>query len=219
MQTRADFLAAGSSAAIAAVASPKPSPSATIGPLQFDLAAFDAATAKNVPHKHLFADTKLARGGVLDAVQNTLDAYASLGVAPSQVATVVVLYHGPSLALALDDAVWRDLLVAAIAKAPPSARADLEPYRKAIGNPFLRSDTPDARTVPRLVKQGTLFFVCNNAVKGFSDLLGTATGKGAKAVYERLAGGLLAGATLVPAGVWAIHALQERHYTYLQTSL
>lgn len=36
--------------------------------------------------------------------------------------------------------------------------------------------------------------------------------------HRRMANGLVSGAMLVPAGVWAIHALQETAITYLQAT-
>jgi intracellular sulfur oxidation DsrE/DsrF family protein len=38
-------------------------------------------------------------------------------------------------------------------------------------------------------------------------------------VYDRLTKALVPSASVVPAGVWAVHAIQERRFTYLQTTL
>lgn len=231
MHTRADFLAAGAVAAgaFAAMApalgadaaspTPSPAPAAAIPQLKFDLAAFDAATSKDVKHRHMFASTKLQGGDVLDAVTSTQDAYALVGEPAASMLMAVVLYHGPSIGMAFNDQIWRELLVPAIGKVPERMRPDLADYKDAKGNPFLKSSKPDEASVERLVSTGTLFFVCNNAVQGFSRLFARMTNTTPLAVYKRLAGGLVPGASLVPAGVWAVHALQERHFTYLQTTL
>ncbi|HVA33492.1 MAG TPA: hypothetical protein VNG31_05050, partial [Candidatus Baltobacteraceae bacterium] len=122
MATRQSFIAAnllaGSLAALAAAAparanspSPSPAPKETIPPLEFDLAAFDAAAARPASHRHMFATTKVAGGVVLHAVQNTLDAYALLKEPLGAVTTAVVLYHGASITMAFDDAIWKELIV------------------------------------------------------------------------------------------------------------
>lgn len=221
MQTRGEFLATG---AIAALASPKASPSAapagsSEAPFAFDLAAFDAMTSKPADHRHMFASTKLSGGTVLDAVKNTLDAYSSLGIAPSGVSTAVVLYHGSALGLAFSDRIWKNLLVPAIPQAPPFVRADLADHEHAAANPFWKPKKPGDASVSGLLEGGTMFFVCNHAMHGFAGLLAAKTQRLSADVYDELVAGLVPGAKLVPAGVWAVSALQERHYTYLQTTL
>jgi hypothetical protein len=96
----------------------------------------------------------------------------------------------------------------------------LADYTGAKNNPFLRpGKDPDAPSIEQLVKAGTLFYVCNNAAHGFAMLLGRLTKQTPASVYDRLVAGLAPGVVLVPAGVWAIQALQERHFTTLQTTL
>jgi intracellular sulfur oxidation DsrE/DsrF family protein len=218
MQTRKDFLAAGAVAALLPVAANAAAPAPSASPAAhektdfvFDLAAFDAATSRPAQHRNAFASTKIDDGTVLRAVENTLDAYESVKVPLSSVLPAVVLYHGSSIAMAFDDAIWKEYLIPSIPKAPEDLRADIAGYAKATGNPFPQ--------VGKLVSKGTLFFVCNNATLGFATFIGRLRGEETDAVYARLAGGLLPGASLVPAGVWAVHALQERRFTYLQTTL
>jgi intracellular sulfur oxidation DsrE/DsrF family protein len=148
-----------------------------------------------------------------------LDAYASLNVPASDVATAVVLYHGASIALAFDDAIWKALFGPAIPKLSQRVRADVAEYAHATANPFLSSSKPGATTVGSLIANGTLFFVCNHAVRGFAETLAPIAKRPAGSVYGELAAGLVPGATLVPAGVWAVGALQERGFTYLQTTM
>lgn len=230
MHTRADFLAAGALAALipslgtaaqaqdAALAATPP-PADAIPPLSFDLAAFDAATGKPASHRPMFASTKLAGGTVLDAVKSTLDAFALLKEPLASVSSAVVLYHGASIMLAFDDGVWQELLLPAFPKLPPHIRDDVADYKDAHGNPFHKPAKPDQVSVDGLAKSGTLFFVCNNATEGFAHLLAGITKSSQLKVYRQLVAGLVQNASLVPAGVWAVHALQERRYTYLQTTL
>jgi intracellular sulfur oxidation DsrE/DsrF family protein len=92
-------------------------------------------------------------------------------------------------------------------------------YKGTRTNPFLKSTKPEEASVESLVKGGTIFFACNNATQGFAHLLASIAKSPPRAMYDRLVAGLVPGASLVPAGVWAVHALQDRHYTYLQTTL
>jgi hypothetical protein len=238
MSTRKSFLASG--AALAALApavaaaspSPAPSPQAkaspepSIPPLAFGLAAFDAALATTATHRHLFASTKIDGGEVFGAMRGTLKAYADIGVAVSDVRPVAVLYHGASIALAFDDSMWNEYFLPANAKDDP-AHAEIhkdfasviDPKKK--GNPCLHREGGDYdSSIESLVADaGARFFICNNAARGFAGLLAHRTGKSAADVYKELAAHLVPNAMLVPAGVWAVHAVQERHYTLLQTSL
>jgi hypothetical protein len=227
MPSRRTFLAAGALAAAipaaaalpagAAPASPAPEP--TIAPLAFDLAHFDAIANRAARHRNMFATTKLERGSALEAVKNTLDAYALLKEPLDAIATAVVLYHGASIVMAFDDAVWKELLVPAIPKAPSFVKPDLTAYERATANPFLVAKNNGDTSVPALVRSGTSFFVCNNAAKGFAGFVAHALGGRPVDVYAQMVSGLVPGALLVPAGVWAVHALQERKYTYLQATL
>ncbi|HTU82838.1 MAG TPA: hypothetical protein VMF61_11950 [Candidatus Acidoferrales bacterium] len=229
MSSRRDFLNAGALAAlaptIAATPAPlpspssKPSPEPSFPPLAFDLAGFDAATSKPAQHRHMFASRTLDGGLVLDAIQTTLNAYASIGTTVSSVATAAVLYHGLSIMLAFDDAIWRDLLVPVAAKLPGAAKTDFAKYTNAKGNPFRKPGSPDDPSMAGLAAGGTLFFVCNYAARGFAEFMAHANGLAPAAVYDRMSKNMLPGASLVPAGVWAVHALQDRHYTYEQVTM
>jgi intracellular sulfur oxidation DsrE/DsrF family protein len=231
MHSRADFLASGTLAAIGATtgrskpaATPSPpasisEPPETIPPLAFDLAAFDARTTAPAAHRHLFAATKMHGGEPLGAVDSTQQAYKLIGVPITGVMTAMVLYHGTSIMMAFDDAVWRTFFVPALPHFPPFAAEDVAAYTAAKGNPLRTAMKPDDASMESLAATGTMFFVCNNAAKGFAHLLGATLKKPPLDVYHEMVAGLLPGASLVPAGVWAIHALQERRFTYLQTTI
>ena len=227
MTSRKDFLAAGALAALVPAAAqastdptttPSPVPTPSIPPLTFDLAAFDAACARRAEHRHMFASKAIDGGSAFDAVKSTLDAYAAIGVEATAVATSVVLYHF-SFALGFDDDAWLQIFFPAIARLPEDLRTIFDPYKNAKSNPFFKSKSAFGSSYDQLAKGGTLFYVCNNATRGFSFALAKALGRSPADVYRHLAGGLLPGASLVPAGVWAIHALQERRFTYLQATM
>ena len=235
MQTRLDFLGAATLAALApvaadAAASPSPAPAAspaaqpTIGPLPFDLAAFDAALETSAPHKHLFAATKLESGLVLGQMRGTLKAYAEIGTPLTDVRPAAVFYHGGSIMLAFDDAAWNAYFI----PMQPKTAAGANEYSKDFatvwdgqkrGNPCLhKTGSADDTSIEGLTQDGARFFVCNNAAKGFAGFIARALKKSPLEVYRGMVAHLLPNAMLVPAGVWAVHAVQERHYTLLQTT-
>lgn len=218
MTTRRAFIAA--SAALAAVpgvasaqsASPEPSPSKPPFPkLNFNLAGFDAMLEREVPHKHLFAARNYDRGGIFDALMSTMDAYHDLGIAASSVSPVVVLYH-TAIPLGFDDYAWKTYFIPWFferKKNDPSIAKDID---------TLVDGRKDATIDTFVADYGLHTFVCNNALSAVSESVAKSQRKRAAAVYEDLSGHLVRNATIVPAGVWAVHAIQEQKYTLLQTS-
>ncbi|MGA8535393.1 MAG: hypothetical protein WB615_14895 [Candidatus Tumulicola sp.] len=239
MHTRSDFLATGTLAmltpALAGATSPspssspspspKPSSEPTIPPLAFDLAGFDATLNVAAAHRHVFASTKVDGGIVLGAMRNTLNAYADVGIALHDVFPVAVLYHGASVMLAFDDAMWKEYFIPLHAKPMKNAEfaKDFDSIydAKTHGNPCLhkKGGHEDISIESLIADAGAHFFVCNNATKGFAEFLATRFKKKSLTVYHDLAAHLVPNASLVPAGVWAVLAIQERKYTLLQTSL
>jgi hypothetical protein len=233
VQTRSDFLAAGTFAmltpALASAAtptpSPKPSPEPSIPPLHFDLAGFDAILNVAAQHRHLFASTKLAGGVVLSSMRNTLNAYVDIGVSLRDVFPVATFYHGGSVLLAFDDAMWNEYFIPLRRRGTQNdefAKDFGSVYdAKTHGNPCLhkKGGREDTSIESLVADAGARFFVCNNATQGFARYLATHAKKPAVEVYQDLVAHLVPNATLVPAGVWAVHAIQERRYTLLQTSV
>jgi hypothetical protein len=227
MTTRKDFLAVGAlAAAIPDIAlGDAPAQNTPSGKLSFDVEGFTQLLDSSQSHKLLFAACELNGGEVLGAIRNTLNAYRDIGVTWNDVFPVAVLYHGLSICLAFDDSIWNGYIIPLQGKRPKeSAQAkQIASVRKAgtPGNPCLREQGGENDTSIRslVADVGTRFFVCNNAVHGVSNLLATALGKSADAVYGDLVHHLVPNAMLVPAGVWAVHAIQEQRFTLLQTSL
>ncbi|MGB6986518.1 MAG: hypothetical protein WBD74_11145 [Candidatus Aquilonibacter sp.] len=227
MTTRKDFLAAGAfAAAMPAVAlgdAPPSHPSSA--KLDFDVEAFTQLLDSSQSHKLLFAACEINGGEVFGAMRNTLNAYRDIGVTWNDVLPVAVLYHGLSICLALDDAIWNEYVIPLQGKRPKdSAQAkQIASVRKngGTGNLCLREQGGENDTSVRALigDAGARFFVCNNAVHGVANLIATALAKSPDAVYSDLAHRLVPNAMLVPAGVWAVHAIQEQRFTLLQTSL
>jgi intracellular sulfur oxidation DsrE/DsrF family protein len=216
MTTRKTFLAAG--AALAALGVPLDAPA------KDTQAAFEEAVRTNAPHKHLFAATRFAGGDVINAMRNTLSAYRDLGTPLNEVFPVAVLYHGPIVALALDDAMWEKYVIAAAKKYPlkSEVRVDFNSIYdpKLDGNPSLHQHAPHDRSIESLVADADArFLVCDNALRGYSSDIATVLDRAPNEIYGELTTHLVKNATIVPAGVWAIHALQERHFTLLQTMM
>ena len=95
----------------------------------------------------------------------------------------------------------------------------MDPKKK--GNPCLhKTGGDDDTSIESLVADaGARIFMCNCATEGVASVIARKLGKNAADVYKTMSTHLVPNAMLVPAGVWAVHAVQERHYTFLPTSL
>jgi hypothetical protein len=228
MTTRKDFLAASAIAAAipgVALADAPAAPQPVIPKLDFDLENFDAILSTAQSHKLLFAACEINGGDVFGAIRNTLNAYRDVGVNWNDVFPVAVLYHGFSTCLGFDDAIWNEYLIPLQRKGPKDSlrNRQIASVRKngGAGNPCLREQGGDwDSSIRSLVGDaGTRFFVCNNATRGLANIVGTTLRKSPDDVYGDLSRHLVPNAMLVPAGVWAVHAIQEQRFTLLQTSL
>jgi hypothetical protein len=226
MTTRKDFLTATAVLAaaprIAQAATTAPKTTAAEKPiptLNFDLAAFNARVDRKAPHKHLFAARELD-GGPFSAVRATLRAYASIDVEPAEIAPAAVLYHF-AIGYAFDDYAWQTYLlpfIEARRKHDAGFASDIDTKTK--GNPALKRQGGEwDSSIEALVADANLpIFVCNNALDGLSEGISKQSRRHPAEVYQDLCAHTVANVTIVPAGVWAVHYLQERKYTLLQTS-
>jgi len=182
-------------------------------PSGFQFGVFDAALATPAKQKHLFACITEA-SVALTAVRTTLNAYHVLGVPAADVQPVVVFYHGVAVLSAFDDAMWTRYVMSTNSAPGSGSKA------KITGNPLMKKKGGDwDSSIPALVASAnTRFFVCNLATHGYASRFAKQLHLSAKDVYEDLASHLIPNAMFVPAGVWAIHAIQEREYTLLQFS-
>ncbi len=243
MQTRSDFIATGTLAFLAPAAgaspapsasparpassSPSPSPAPSLPPLHFDVAAFDTVLNVAAPHRHLFASTKLDGGVVLGGMRNTLNAYHDIGVSFSDVRPVAVFYHGLSVTLGFDDTVWNEYFIPVFVTKRKSVDGDIAKDFDSVydakkrGNPCLhkKGGHEDISIESLIADANAHFFVCNNAAQGFARYIAKRLNKPAPEVYAALVAHLVPNGALVPAGVWAVHAIQERRYTLLQSAL
>lgn len=193
MSSRRTFISAG---ALAAVAGGMPL-TALAAPAAFDRAAFEARVRAPFAHRQAFASALTADGAVLGFMRNSLDAYDGPMGEPGSLHAAAVLYHH-GVALGLDDDAWRRFALANRLRAAGdrvSASGD--------GNPYLHSARGGG--IAELQARHASFFVCRNALNDLATTSGTD--------LATLAAHLLPGTMLVPAGVAAINALQEEHFT------
>jgi len=207
MSSRAEFL---TSVAAAAAAAPAGKAKRSF---IFDRARFEAILAKPARHRQCFGAKRIDGGSVLEAMENSMDAYDGfLDEGPGSLHAVAVLYHGPAIALALSSTVWNEILFPSLKTMPEAIRKDFADARPGKGNPYLTKDA-----LPHAVARGSAFFVCHNAIMGFASMAAGALDEPQSKVHAAIMAGIVPGALAVPAGVMAINACQEARFTYIAT--
>ena len=202
VSARSTFIAAcATTAAVAAI------PGRTLAQTtaaSFDLVAFQARARLPYPHRQAFASGHVSDGAVLGFMANSLNAYES-GFAdrPGTLHAAAVLY-GRSVIMALGDRAWSSYKLADLVRAAGDHVGD----DAASGNPYVRG--PKGWSFAELQQRGASFFVCRNALNDVARKTGT--------TLADLEAQLLPGMMVVPAGVAAINALQEEHFTLFVAS-
>lgn len=227
MTSRKNFLAASALFALtpavsdAAPAASKPASAAQPKlTFEFDRARFEQMLAKPAAHKQCFGATSIENAAVLYNMSNSIDAYETyLKEGAGAMHAVAVLYHGVSIALAMNDAVWNEYLIPTLSHTPEHIRKDVANAKPGKGNPYLHSASKDDVSVEYLVAKGANFFVCHNALAGFAGIVSDAVKQPRQKVHDALMAGIVPGALVVPAGVMAINACQEAKFTYIQSTL
>jgi intracellular sulfur oxidation DsrE/DsrF family protein len=222
--TRRKFLVASSLATSAMTAGPLFASAADdqIPDLHFGLSQFKTAISRPASHRHVFAAGSISRGFIFSEIFNTFFTYEHwLGTTDSRILAVAVLYHGMAVALALEDAAWNELIWPNLQGLPSEAAADIRSMPGDSGNALLQRGPNGTaqQSIKALASRGVKFFVCFSALSGLASVLARELNRSPGDVYAQLTGRLISDATIVPTGVWAIQALQEARFTYLQTSL
>jgi hypothetical protein len=178
-------------------------------------------------HRQMFASTR-PNGNVFVFMRNSLNGYQfGWGEGPHTLHAVAV-YNGLGVAQGVGDEGWsryrlRDVL----------SHDGLTVSSTGTGNPWLHSpaglavdQTSQASpfnqdfSIETLVKRGCEFFVCDTAMITLSQAIVRAgAASNADAVHADLRGLLAPGATLVPAGVAAMDALQAEHFTFFDANV
>lgn len=232
MTNRRDFLVSAAVAASLAACSSASTTTTTASSLNgagpgnsnaFDLAHFNQIIGRSATHRNSFGIAGIDGGEGLYAINNTYATYKlSLNVPVDEVFLVGVLYRVEPVAIAFNDDVWNDVIIPALPHVAPAMRSNFESVRVSSGNPFLYRPpgaTGDDASVESLVSRGSVFFVCANATLQLANFVANALHRDTQTVYQDFISNLVPGAFLVPTGVWAIHALQEAHFTYLQATI
>jgi hypothetical protein len=210
--------------AAADVPAPAPSPAAPAAapgtfdtvPFTFDVAGFTAVVEQPYAHRQLVTATSYAAAtDAMAFMNNTLRAYADpigFNAGPKSVHVAAVFYHGTSVLLALNEAMYDTYPLHTIITPSDENNAKAS-----------RANDGIAAYGDLVAKHGASFFVCNNALSGVSGVIAkkmAAPGKAVTraqvvAIHDDLAANFLPGTLLVPAGVAAINAAQEARFTLL----
>jgi intracellular sulfur oxidation DsrE/DsrF family protein len=226
--TRKQLLAAGAAVLVpAACAKPPGSASAAPAGFDFNRAAFERILAIAARHRQCFAATEIQNGIVFNSMLASMYAYEfDLHEGPGSLHAVAVLYHPVAVALGLNDEIWNDLVIPAIPHLSPYMRGALTNGKKVVpgrGNPYLHrlpnTALEDDPSIEALASRGCHFFLCNNALTGLAQALDPKQGSSSDQIHSRFLESTVPKSLVVPAGVMAINACQEAHFTYLQTAL
>jgi intracellular sulfur oxidation DsrE/DsrF family protein len=192
-------------------------------PYHFDVAAFQAVLDQRYDHRLIAVATSFEAGTTQFAhLKNALNAYADplgFNAGPKSLHAACVYYGGLGYTLALDDAMW--------AKYPLATMVDSEMHGAnsayADRAKALKSNLNATDYRALVADHGVSFFVCNNAFSGFAYKVARAITRAETAVtraqvvaiHDEMIAHFLPGTTLVPAGVAALNAAQEAHFTFL----
>jgi intracellular sulfur oxidation DsrE/DsrF family protein len=183
-------------------------------PNEFDGAAINKILTLSNDNKQVFQSVELATiaPGVASLyihMQNSLNAYQfSYNMGANGLAVLAVLI-GPSIALALNDAMWKKYKIGAALKADPT-----NTYYSASSNLDLAASPDDPNGIYQdwsaqaLLKRGASFMVCHNATTAFAAMLGQGVGIAPQVALNDFVSNMLPGFLMVPAGVAAVQAAQ-----------
>jgi intracellular sulfur oxidation DsrE/DsrF family protein len=211
---RSSFLTVASGAAALALAGAgAPAAAAPAGGFVFDRAAFEAVLASPARHRQVFGTARLGGALVLHYMRNSLVAYRDGFAEGPGTLHVAAVFYGTSIAAVCPDALWKAF--------------SLEKYLTRTGEAFEQGASdgnPYGDQVAALHASGATFFVCNNALNELAESLANApegSGSDPGTIYAQFAATLhkAPGVMLVPAGVAALNAAQEAHFTLLQATL
>ncbi len=234
MPSRSHFLAAGAGV-VAVVATSVKADAAIPAPApSWSRAAFEARLNLPYRHRQVFAMRDLAGGAVFHWMRNALNGYQfEMGDGPGTLHVAAVMYSGGGVATAFDDYIWKTYGLAEIVTGTFADRVERQPGQfpdAATQNPFWHARSSldlGARrgagsiyvdeSMQALASQGASFFCCNNTVLQYASLIAAgphAGGKNADEIRRELLAHMVPGSMLVPAGVSALIAAQEAHFTF-----
>jgi len=205
---------AGAEVAVADPVTRAPVHFRVLKPNEFDGAAMTRIFTQGNPNKQVFQSVgiEVIAPGVASLyihMQNSLNAYQfSYGTGPGGLAVLAVLI-GPSIVLALNDAMWKKYNIGAAFKLDPT-----NTYYQADSNLDLSASPDDPNGIYQdwsaqaLLKRGASFMVCHNATTAVAGVLAQGVGVDPKTALTDFQQNLLPGFLMVPAGVAAVQAAQ-----------
>ncbi len=131
-----------------------------------------------------------------------------LGVSDTDIHAVGIFYHVGAV-LGFNDDLWNEIY---------PYRERMVMLTKTLASTKAGAGNPYKAQLSALEKRGASFLVCNNAVTGIAHAVAHFEGKNPSETAKRFRASLVPGSLVVPAGVWAIGAIQEAGFTYQQVS-
>jgi intracellular sulfur oxidation DsrE/DsrF family protein len=211
---------------------PPPPPAAVhfpvLKPSEYDEKKMWAELKTKKPHKAIYqsAEPKLIIPGLASLyihMQNSFNAGEfSFGWGKGNVAVGAVLY-GPSIILALNDAMWAKYpFGAAFGMKDASGKPETaNVYYKAQtsmsfdGDPGAGGNVYQDWSAEACLKRGAVFMVCNNALNAFAGMMAMQMGVDPKATVAEWRANIVPGFMVVPAGVGALQAAMETGWKML----
>jgi hypothetical protein len=202
-------------AATAATAASTAGPSESMGPLPTAPKAWDTSWMSRITGKHkaVFDSPEIGEGAALYYAVSYLNSVKDVfGTGDSDASVVVCLRHR-AVPLLYNDAMWAKYDIGAMTKtndpktSQPATRNVYYQSLDAKGNP--KPDDNQSEKIKALAARGVIFVGCDMATRGFSTRVAAAKKLKAQDVYEDIRANLLAGATLMPTGVFATLLAQE----------
>jgi intracellular sulfur oxidation DsrE/DsrF family protein len=208
--------AALSSANVAQAAAPDRTPLHfhVLKPNEYDSAAMSKVLMQNAPNKQVFQSVEIATvapgiASLYIHMQNSLNAYQfSYGMGAGSLAALAILI-GPSIVLALNDAMWRKYHIGAALKVDAT-----NTYYQASSNLDTSASPDDPNGIYQdwsaqaLLKRGASFMVCHNATTAVAGLLSKAANVDPATALADFEKNLLPGFLKVTAGVAAVQSAQ-----------
>ena len=190
--------------------SPAPRSQTPSAPTHWDDSWVGRLTAR---HKAVFDSPEIGEGTALYHAMSYLGSVKDVfGTGDSDASVVVVLRHR-AVPLLFNDAMWAKYDIGTATKTndpktgKPATRNVYYQHVDANGNPTA-DDKPSAM-IKSLSARGVIFVGCDIATRGFSSRAAAAAKLTPQQVYDDIRANLVAGATLMPTGVFATLMAQE----------
>ncbi|MDF2776389.1 MAG: hypothetical protein K0S86_5891 [Geminicoccaceae bacterium] len=194
---------------------PRPLP---IPPQTWDATWMERITAK---HKVVFDSPEIVEGAALYHAMSYLQSVKDVfGTGDSDASVVVCLRHA-AVPLLYNDAMWEKYDLGGMTKTldqktkTPVKRNIYYQRLNAEGKPIEDRPTP---TIKSLASRGVIFVGCDMATRGVAYQVGRATKQEMRDVYAELKANLVAGATLMPTGIFATLLAQDAGCSFFKST-